>query len=348
MLQRKNISLAQLALLCASVPAFLLILVLITSDWVWWKAILLGILFFVLMWWIIHRSVEWFLYRHIKLIYKLISQTKATKREEFYAEALLPKPTLEQAEADVLQWAKERRVEIERLEGNEQFRKEFLMNLAHELKTPIFSVQGYVHTLLDGAVADENVRMNFLSGAAKGIDRLATLVDDIDTISKLESNRIPLVRTDFVVQDLILDIYDELAQKADRKQLTLAIKKGCESPISLHADESKIRQVLVNLIDNAIKYGREGGEVVAGIYIVDESTAFVEITDNGMGIAEQHIGRIFERFYRTDSARTRAIGGTGLGLAIVKHIVEAHHQTVSCRSKLDVGSSFGFTMDRMR
>lgn len=348
MLQRKNISLGQLSLWCAVVPAFFLVVILLLSSWLWWKALLISLLFFLVLWWLIYRSVEWFLYRHIKLIYKLISQTKATKREEFYAEALLPKPTLEQVEADVLKWGTEYRGEIERLEGNEQFRKEFLMNLAHELKTPIFSVQGYVHTLLDGAVADEQVRVNFLNGAAKGIDRLASLVDDIVTISKLESNRIPLVRSDFVVQDLILDIYDELAQKADRKQLSLTIKKGCESPVSLHADESKIRQVLVNLIDNAIKYGREGGEVVAGIYVVDHATAYIEITDNGIGIAEQHIARIFERFYRTDAARTRSIGGTGLGLAIVKHIVEAHHQTVSCRSKPDVGSSFGFTMDRTR
>ena len=348
MLPRKNISLSQLALMFAVLPAALVALALLFGDWVWWKALLLGFLFFIACWGLFYKSVEWFIYRHIKLIYKLIAQTKATKREEFYAENLLPRKTLEEVEEDVSKWASEYRVEIERLESNVQFRKEFLMNLAHEIKTPIFSVQGYIDTLMDGAIDDESVRMNFLSGASKGIDRLANLVNDIDVITKLESNRLPLVRSDFVVQELIHDIFEELAQKAAKKRMELQIKKGCESPVMLHADEAKIRQVLVNLIDNAIKYGREMGSVTAGIYIVDEKTAYVEITDDGIGISEVHFPRIFERFYRTDAARARAVGGTGLGLAIVKHIVEAHHGTVSCRSTPDVGSSFGFTIDRAR
>lgn len=348
MLPRKNVSLNQLGMLFAMLPAIIFAGALWYGDWVWWKALLLGLVFFLCCWWLFYRSVEWFIYRHIKLIYKLIAQTKATKREEFYAENLLPRKTLEEVEQDVSDWASEYRVEIERLESNVQFRKEFLMNLAHEIKTPIFSVQGYIDTLMDGAIDDDKVRMNFLSGASKGIDRLAHLVSDIDVITKLESNRIPLVRSDFVVQELIRDIFEELAQKAEKKQMQLSIKKGCESPVLLHADEAKIRQVLVNLIDNAIKYGREMGSATAGIYVVDEKTAYVEITDDGIGISEVHLPRIFERFYRTDAARARSIGGTGLGLAIVKHIVEAHHGTVSCRSTPDVGSSFGFTIDRAR
>jgi two-component system phosphate regulon sensor histidine kinase PhoR len=295
---------------------------------------------------LIYSVLNNFIYRKIKLIYKFISQTKATKREEFYASELLPQKTLDEVNEDVEKWAEERKGEIERLESNEQFRKEFLMNLAHELRTPIFSSQGYIHTLLDGAIHDENVNHVFLSNAAKSIDRLADLVDDLDEISKLESNRIPLNKSEFIIQDLIMDVYDELAQKAQLKNITLKIKKGCERPVEVFADVQKIKQVLVNLIENSIKYGNEHGQTTAGVYEVDEKNVFIEITDNGMGMADEHIPRVYERFYRTDTARTRSVGGTGLGLAIVKHIIEAHNHTVTCRSKLDVGSSFGFTLDK--
>ncbi len=309
-------------------------------------AALAFLLLFVFSSFIIYSVLNNFIYRKIKLIYKFISQTKATKREEFYASELLPQKTLDEVNEDVEKWAEERKGEIERLESNEQYRKEFLMNLAHELRTPIFSSQGYIHTLLDGAMHDENVNLIFLSNAAKSIDRLADLVDDLDVISKLESNRIPLNKSEFIIQDLIIDVFDELAQKAQHKGITLKIKKGCERPIEVYADIQKIKQVLVNLIENSIKYGNESGETTAGIYEVDEKNVFIEITDNGMGMADEHIPRVYERFYRTDTARTRSVGGTGLGLAIVKHIIEAHNHTVTCRSKLDVGSSFGFTLDK--
>jgi two-component system phosphate regulon sensor histidine kinase PhoR len=220
------------------------------------------------------------------------------------------------------------------------------MNLAHELRTPLFSSQGYIHTLMDGALDDKNVNHLFLSNAAKSIDRLVALVDDLDVISKLESNSIPLNKTEFIIQDLLKDLFDELAQKAEEKNITLKIKPGCMSPISVYADFQKIKQVLVNLLENSIKYGKENGETNAGIYIVDTNNVFIEVTDNGLGIAEEHIPRVFERFFRTDSARSRKVGGTGLGLAIVKHIIEAHNHTATCRSKLDVGSSFGFTLDK--
>jgi Signal transduction histidine kinase len=303
----------------------------------------------VVSYYLIYFIIERFIYRKIKLIYKFISQTKATKREEFYNNELLPPKTLEEVHDDVVKWATDRKVEIEQLQSNEEFRKEFLMNLAHELRTPIFSSQSYIHTLIDGAINDPNVNLLFLNNAAKSIDRLALLVNDLDDISKLESNRVPLIKRDFVIQHLIKEVFQELELKAQSKHIQLTIKKGCEvPPIQVYADESKIRQVLVNLIDNSIKYGKEHGNTTAGIYIVDDKSVYVEITDDGVGISEEHIPRVFERFYRTDTARTRAEGGTGLGLAIVKHIVEAHNHTVTCRSKVDVGSSFGFTLDRPR
>jgi len=305
-------------------------------------AVATGLLSYLLIQYIIDR----FIYRKIKLIYKFISQTKATKREEFFANELLPKKTIEEVKEEVIQWAEERKVEIERLQSNEQFRREFLMNLSHELKTPIFSAQGYIDTLLNGALNDEEVNMLFLQKAAKSIDRLSDLVTDLDEISSIESNRIPINKTVFVIQDLIHDVYDELAQKAATKQISLLIKKGCENDITVYADQAKIKQVLVNLVENSINYGRDSGETQAGIYVAGGQEVFIEITDNGIGMKEEQIPRVFERFYRADAARTRHSGGTGLGLAIVKHIIEAHHHTVTCRSKVDVGTSFGFFLDK--
>jgi two-component system phosphate regulon sensor histidine kinase PhoR len=220
------------------------------------------------------------------------------------------------------------------------------MNLAHELKTPIFAAQGYIDTLLNGAIHDDNVNITFLQKAGKSIDRLSDLVTDLDEISKIESNQLPINKSSFMIQDLIKDVYEELSQKATIKKIKLGIKKGCEQDIEVVADLLKIKQVLVNLIENSINYGKENGETNAGVYIVDSKQVFIEITDDGIGINDEHISRVFERFYRTDSARSRNAGGTGLGLAIVKHIVEAHNHSVTCRSKLDVGTSFGFTLDR--
>ncbi len=290
-------------------------------------------------------TMERFIYRKIKLIYKFIYQTKATRKQEFFYENILPRKSLEQVSQDVEKWAIQKREEIENLQQNEQFRKEFLTNLAHELKTPIFSVQGYVHTLLDGALEDEQVNRVFLQNAAKSIDRLVRLVDDLDEISQLESGRMPVNLENFVIQDLVQDIYEELSMKAQRKSITLSIKKGTEKQLWVLADKPKIKQVLINLIENSIKYGNNEGNTSAGFYDMGD-TVYVEISDDGPGISEEHLPRIFERFYRADRSRSREVGGTGLGLAIVKHIVEAHGQTVNCRSKPDVGSSFGFTLQK--
>lgn len=301
---------------------------------------------FVVIYAVYYYTLQRFIYRKIKLIYKFIYQTKATKREEYFYENVLPQKSIDEVSKDVEQWAAQKRNEIEILQANEQFRKEFLMNLAHELRTPIFSVQGYVDTLLGGAIDDAEVNKKFLTNASKGIDRLVRLVDDLGEISKLESGRIPLIQETFVIQDLIKDVYEELCLKSQEKSVALSLKKGTERPILVHADKQKIKQVIVNLVENAIKYGNDNGSVIAGCYEMDEKNVYVEVSDDGPGISEEHLPRIFERFYRADRSRARAIGGTGLGLAIVKHIIEAHGQTVNVRSKVGVGSSFGFTLDR--
>jgi two-component system, OmpR family, phosphate regulon sensor histidine kinase PhoR len=341
----KNTSPRILALATALVVALVVALIsLLFEPEVTTSGIIFGVTFLVTFG-MYYYTVERFVYRKIKLIYKFIYQTKATKREEFFYNNILPQKSLEEVNADVQAWAKQKRDEIELLQLNEQFRKEFLMNLSHELRTPIFTIQGYVETLLGGAMDDAEVNKKFLSNAAKSIDRLVQLVDDVDEISKLESGRTPLAFESFIIQDLTKDIFEEFALKAEEKKISLEFKKGTEGSLKVYADKSKIKQALVNLIENAIKYGNENGTIMVGFYQMDNKRVYVEVSDDGPGIAEEHLPRIFERFYRADRSRNRSIGGTGLGLAIVKHIIDAHGQTINVRSKLGVGSSFGFTLD---
>jgi two-component system, OmpR family, phosphate regulon sensor histidine kinase PhoR len=212
------------------------------------------------------------------------------------------------------------------------------------LKTPIFAIQGYVDTLLNGAIDNEEVNKKFLGNASKNIDRLVNLLDDLDEIAKLESGELLLLKENFVIQDLIKEVFESLSINADGNKIKCFIKDGCELPLTVYADKEKIRMVIINLVDNAIKYGKHYGIIEASAYKIDGKKILVEITDNGYGIAEEHLPRIFERFYRTDLARTRKAGGSGLGLSIVKHIIEAHEDTIHVRSKIDVGTTFGFLL----
>jgi two-component system, OmpR family, phosphate regulon sensor histidine kinase PhoR len=311
---------------------------------VWWIALLSLLVIFMGAYGLIVYTLQTFIYRKIKLIYKFIYQTKASKREEFYYKNILPQKSIDEVGEDVEAWAEQRKAEIELLQQNETYRKEFLQNLSHELKTPIFAIQGYVDTLLNGALDKPEVNKKFLQSTSRNIDRLVNLVDDLDSISKLESGEQLLLKDNFIIQDLLKEVYESLSIKADEKEIKCIIKKGCELPLSVYADKEKIRQVFVNLVDNAIKYGKQNGIIEASFYKVDGARVLIEISDDGSGISEEHLLRIFERFYRTDLARSRKVGGSGLGLAICKHIIEAHEQTIHVRSKIDVGSTFGFTL----
>ncbi|MFT4061134.1 MAG: ATP-binding protein [Edaphocola sp.] len=342
----KNTSPVRLSLFTALCLAMFITLLTLFLHQPWYVDLTAFALSFALCYFVYFYTLQYFIYRKIKLIYKFIYQTKATKREEFFYQNILPQKSIDEVSQDVERWAREKSGEIEILRQNEQFRKEFLMNLAHELRTPIFTVQGYVHTLLNGAIDDPEVNRKFLSNASKGVQRLVQLADDLDNISKLESGRAPLVYESFVIQELVRDVYEELMLKAKEKNISLLKKKGTEAPIYVYADKQKVKQVVVNLVENALKYGHEGGTVTTGFYMMDEGRVYIEVSDDGPGIAEYHLPRIFERFYRADRSRSREIGGTGLGLAIVKHIVEAHGQTITVRSKLGVGSSFGFTLEK--
>ncbi|MBS1946489.1 MAG: sensor histidine kinase [Bacteroidetes bacterium] len=293
-------------------------------------------------------SIEVFISRKIKLIYKLIYQTKATKKEEVYFKYILPKKSIEEVREDVEKWGKKRNEEIEALRKNEAYRKEFLQNLAHEFKTPVFSIQGYVDTLLNGAMEDPEVARKFLGNAAKNVDRLVNLMNDLDEISKLERGEQLLYKQNFVIQDLVKEIFESISIKFSDKKITAFIKKGCEFPITVFADKEKIRMALINIIENASKYGRQNGSIMASIYKTDEDHVLIEISDDGIGIEEEHLPRIFERFYRTDAGRSRDRGGTGLGLAICKHIIEAHDQGIHVRSTPNVGTTVGFTLEGKR
>jgi two-component system phosphate regulon sensor histidine kinase PhoR len=344
MLQQKNLSPQQLSALTAlalSVPISFGIFV---FKPVWWIALLSFFIIFLGSFGLILFALQTFIYRKIKLIYKLIYQTKASKREEFYYKHVLPQKGIDEVRQDVENWAAQRKLEIEVLQQNEIFRKEFLQNLSHELKTPIFSIQGYVDTLLNGALNNPDVNIKFLQSAGRNVERLVSLVDDLDAISKLEIGEQKLQKQQFIIQDLLKEIYDSLDLKAAEKNIRCVIKKGCELPLSVFADKEKIRQVLVNFVDNALKYGKENGTVESSFYSVDGRNVLIEISDDGAGIGEDHLPRIFERFYRTDLARSRKVGGSGLGLAICKHIIEAHDQTIHVRSKIDVGTTLGFTL----
>ena len=297
---------------------------------------------------LIQFTMERFIFRKIKLIYKFIYQTKASKREETYYKYILPKKSIDEVREDVENWAEQRQEEIELLKKNEAYRKEFLQNLSHEFKTPIFAIQGYVDTLLEGALDNPEVNIKFLKNAARNVDRLVAMVNDLDEITRLESGEQPLNKTSFVIQDVIKEVFDSLSIKTAERNIKWSIKKGCEQPVNVTADKEKIRQVIINLVSNATKYGKQNGNIVASIYQTDGKHVLVEISDDGIGIAEEHLPRIFERFYRTDRGRSRDIGGTGIGLAICKHIIEAHGQTIHVRSTPDVGTTVGFTLDTRR
>src|SRR5882724_9426984 len=344
----KNLSPRQVAAINAVSISLLVALANYVFIKSWWIAAITLVVLFIISYSLIHFFLQQFIYRRIKLIYKFIYQTKASKKEEMYYKYILPKKSIDEVNEDVENWAEQRRKEIEILKRNEAYRKEFLQNLAHEFKTPIFAIQGYVDTLLDGAMEIPDTRKKFLENTSRNIVRLVNLMNDLDEISKLESGEQLLYKQNFVIQELIREVMESLSIKTEKKQIHSSIKKGCEAPVTVFADKEKIRQVLINLVENAYKYGKVDGNIVASIYRTDGEHVLVEISDDGIGIEEEHLPRIFERFYRTDAARSRDKGGTGLGLAICKHIIEAHGQPIHVRSTPDVGTSIGFTLDSRR
>lgn len=292
-----------------------------------------------------YYMLEKYIYSKIKLIYKLIHNLKLGKDLKDALGEYVSSDPINDVEHEVMEWAGAKKQEIDVLRKQEQFRREFLSNVSHEFKTPLFAIQGYIETLQDCLVDDPDMAVRFLQKAEKNVERLSYLINDLDSISKLESGEIPIdyQKFDFVL--LAKEVMEGLEDKAKKRDVKLSFKEKYMHPAFVKADREKIRQVMINLISNSIKYGKQPGSTAIKIFELHDQY-LIEVTDDGIGIDEKHLPRLFERFYRIDSHRSREVGGTGLGLAIVKHILEAHEQIISVRSTLQIGTTFAFTLQK--
>jgi len=293
---------------------------------------------------IIYYLLEKLITQKIRLLYRTIHNFKIN-RGDFPIK--MNEDVLGQSEKEVLSWVEKNREEIDKLRHQEEFRREFLGNLSHELKTPIFSIQGYILTLLEGGLEDENINRLFLERASKGVDRMTGIIEDLDMITKIESEKLKLNTAVVNIVELAKEISESLEFKAQKRNVTLSLdwKRAGSQEINVLCDEDKIGQVLTNLINNSINYGVEGGNTEVRFFDLEDNI-LIEVSDDGIGIAEVQLPRLFERFYRVDKSRSRNEGGSGLGLAIVKHIVEAHGQTINVRSTVGQGSTFSFTLKK--
>ena len=288
---------------------------------------------------VLQYRTEKFIFNRVKKLYDEISFLDN--------KSFLNQPTntdLSEITSQVQQFASDKKLEIETLNERESFRREFLGNVSHELKTPLFTVQGYVSTLLDGAMKDKVLRKKYLERAEKGVERLIYIVEDLDTIAKLETAEDRLEILPFDIVALIQNVMDLLEMKASKKDITLTFDDKYFKPIIVLGSRDKIQQVLTNLLENSIKYGKTGGYTEIGIENVINNRVLINIQDNGEGIEKSNINRLFERFYRVDKSGARSEGGSGLGLAIVKHIIEAHNEKIFVESNFGAGSLFSFTL----
>jgi len=296
---------------------------------------------------ITYFTVDIFIFGQIEKIHERISQLNNEKynfiEEDFTQKKGNP---LYRINSEIISYALSKQREIDELKKAETFRREFIANISHEFKTPIFASQGFIHTLLDGAVKDKNVRVKFLKKAAKNLDGLDRLVADLLTISQVETGVIKMEMETFNIHGLLHEVYEQLEQKAEKKKTDLRFHPDSPVNLNVFADRHKIYQVIQNLVSNAIKYRSDDDSYVMANFIDHGSEVEIIISDNGLGMAEEHISRIFERFYRIDKSRSRDKGGTGLGLSIVKHIIEAHHSHVRVKSKPGIGSEFSFRLQK--
>ena len=302
-----------------------------------------SLIFYAATFFLIQFRVEHFIYKRVKKIYDDVSLLETTSYVNQPVTTDMATLTKE-----VKKFARDKKLEIETLKIREEYRKEFLGNVSHELKTPLFTIQGYLLTLLDGAMEDKNIRKKYLERAEKGVERLIYIVKDLDMITKLEVGEINLDVTKFDIVEVIQNVFDLFEMKAANKNITLTFDTKYAKPIWVMADQEKIQQVVTNLVVNSIKYGKKGGTTEVGIEDLTKDKVIVRITDNGEGIEKQNISRLFERFYRVDKSGARSEGGSGLGLAIVKHIIEGHDEKIYVESQIGVGSEFSFTLEKAK
>ena len=310
-------------------------------DQYYFQLVLLVILIFIISFLIIQSRIEAFIYGKIKNLYKDLNIIDSIS---------LSKPNISTDMNSLMQnineFSKDKKLEIESLKVQEEFRKEFIGNVAHELKTPIFTIQGYIENLIDGAVENELLRDKFLNRAQISVERLIYIIKDLDMITKLESGSQNLEVTSFDLNKLIKNIFDQLEIQAQKKEIKLTFNTNYSESILVNADRDKIHQVITNLIINSIKYGTFKGTTEISLESLTTEKLIVRVTDNGEGILNEHLPRLFERFYRVDQSGSRKQGGSGLGLSIVKHIIDAHNENIYIESKLGIGSEFSFTLSK--
>ncbi|REE27721.1 sensor histidine kinase [Winogradskyella pacifica] len=308
-----------------------------------WHFVFYPLVCFPFCFFIIQYRVERFIYRRVKKIYDDLTLLESTSLRQQPITTDMGTLTKE-----IDKYAKNKKFEIETLKIREEYRKEFIGNVSHELKTPLFTVQSYLLTLLEGGVEDEKIRKKYLARAAKGVERLTYIIKDLDMITKLEVGVLSLEKENFDIVKLVQNVFDLFEMKAAKKQITLTFDIDYLDPINVYADKERIQQVLTNLIVNSIKYGREKGTTEVSVENLIKNKAIIRVTDNGDGIAKANLQRLFERFYRVDKSGSRKEGGSGLGLSIVKHIIEAHEEKIYIESELGVGSEFSFTLEKTK
>lgn len=292
---------------------------------------------------VLQYRVENFIYKGVKKIYDDVSLLDNT---DFRNQPITT--DMATLTSEVQKFARDKKMEIESLKVREEYRREFLGNVSHELKTPLFTVQGYLLTLLDGAMDDKNIRKKYLQRAEKGVERLVYIVNDLDMITKLELDTLGIETSEFNIVDLIQNVLDLLEMRASKKNILLTFDMKYVRPIKVVADLEKIQQVVTNLVENSIKYGKENGTTEVSIEDFVNNKVIIKVIDNGEGIEKHHIPRLFERFYRVDKSGARSEGGSGLGLAIVKHIIERHNEKINVESKFGKGSEFSFTLEKAK
>ena len=308
------------------------------------SAILISIVvLFIISFFIIQYRAEHFIYRRLKKIYEDVSilDVNDLKKDSVTTD-------IEQLSNKMQTYAEGKELEIKSLTERDSFRRDFLGNVAHELKTPLFTVQGYILTLLEGGMDDKNIRLKYLERANKGIERLVAVTKDLDMIAKLETDGLKIDKEVFNILEIIQNVFDLIEMKAKKRNIVLKFDRIYEFPVFVIGDIEKTEQVLINLIVNSIKYGKPGGTTIVTANDYDHNKFVIRVIDNGEGIKQQHFSRLFERFYRVDQSRSREQGGSGLGLSIVKHIVEAHNQNVLLKSTFGKGSEFSFTMEKAK
>ena len=285
---------------------------------------------------IIFYLVKKFFYEKIRVIYKIIYKFKGT--------STIRELDIDTVEKEAEEWAEAKEEELRQMKKDESYRREFIGNVSHELKTPIFNIQGYVQTLLDGGLQDDTINMKYLQRADKSVERMINIVEDLEVISRLETEQSELDIQSFNINNLVNEVFDQLEIQAQEMDISFELNNQSNTNFA-NGDRAKLQQVFINLVSNSIKYGKKGGKTIVRILDMDDNI-LVEVADNGIGIDQVSLSRLFERFYRVDKNRSREIGGTGLGLAIVKHILEGHNQTISVRSTKGVGSTFSFILEK--